>query len=399
MHAILKTRIAAAFLAGVFVACCGSATAAAPSVPLRAALQADLQQYLAARGKAEHISAASLSISLHGQSSTIDAVAGTTTYGGSVPVTPASLFQIGSNTKAFTAALILQLEAEKKLTINQTVGQWVPQYPQWANVTIRQLLDMTSGITTYDDSQKWQTDFARAPTQFMTAAQLIAYVDPNAPLKRGWIYSNTGYLLAELIIEKATGNSYATEIQNRLIAGLGLHSTFYNGNIYPAGIQDQMVSGYFDSRDPSNAGLAPILQHDVKTYSMSWAASAGGVVSNPTDMTRWVRALYQGPMLAPAQRAELMTLVSTETGMPIADVTPRDAKGFGLGVARLMQPAVGKFWFYEGETLGYRMVHMYVPQTDAAIAIGVNSQPNAAQDKIAQLTVSVYKTLKAYGQL
>lgn len=370
-----------------------------PQTPLAGALTQDLRGFLTARGTAEHISAVSLSLSLHGQASTIDVAAGTTTFGGSTPVTPANLFQIGSNTKAFTAVILLQLEAENKLNINQTVGFWLPgRYPAWNNVTIKQMLSMTSGIATYDATPAWEHDYSSAPTAFQSAPQLIAYVSQSAPLEPGWVYSNTGYELSQLIIEKITGNSYATELQNRLIGPLGLHNTYYDANIYPASIQDQMVSGYFDNSGPGNEGLAPLLERDQKPLSLSWAQAAGGIVSSPSDMTRWVRALYQGNVLAAAQRSELESLVSQSTGAPIAQVSASEPRGFGLGVAQVYQPAVGgAIWFYEGETLGYRMLHVYFPVQDAILVIGLNSQP--ADDQIGQLVTTVYQTLVSYRQL
>ncbi len=370
----------------------------APQTSLSDALAQDLRGYLADRGTAEHISAVSLSLSLHGQPSTIDVAAGTTTFGGSTPVTPANLFEIGSNTKAFTAVILLQLEAENKLNVNQTVGQWLPQYPSWKDVTIKQLLSMTSGIATYDATPAWEHDYSSAPTAFYSAPQLIAYVSQSTPLQPGWLYSNTGYELAQLIIEKITGNSYATELQNRLIGPLGLHSTYYDAHIYPASVQDQMVSGYFFNSDPDSAGLAPLLGRDQKPLSASWAQAAGGIVCSPSDLTRWVRALYLGPVLASAQRSELTSLVSQSTGAPIAQVSASNPRGFGLGVAQVFQPAVGgAVWFYEGETLGYRMVHLYFPAQDAVLVIGLNSQPT--DDQIGQLLTTVYQTLVAYRQL
>ena len=379
------------------VAGCAQANLA-PQTSLTDALAQDLNGYVASRGAAEHISAVSLSFSPHGQPSTIDVAAGTTTFGGSTPVTPANLFQIGSNTKAFTAVILLQLEAENKLNINQTVGFWLPQYPSWKDVTIKQLLSMTGGIATYDNSPAFERDYSSAPSAFYSAPQLIAYVSQSTPLQPGWVYSNTGYELAQLIIEKATGNPYATEVQNRLIGPLGLHSTYYDAHIYPASVQGQMVSGYFDNSGPGNEGLAPLLGRDQKPLSISWAQAAGGIVSSPADMTRWVRALYQGSVLAAPQRSELESLVSQATGAPIAQVSASEPRGFGLGVAQIFRPEVGgTVWFYEGETLGYRVLHVYFPVQDAVLVIGLNSQPT--DDQIGQLLTTVYQTLVAYRQL
>ena len=226
--------------------------AAAPSdTTLRASLQGDLNQYLSARSKIEHISAISLSVSLHGQPQNINLTAGRTQYGGGgTPVTPDNLWQIGSNTKAFTAATILQLEAEGKLTIDQTVGRWLPQYPAWKNVTIRRLLNMTSGIPGYNLVPAWLRDYVKNPKRNFTIAQLIAYVypenNPNAPPPtHGYDYSNTNYLLAELIIERASGHSYASELERRFLqSDIGLNATYYSDAQYSRDVLDRIVSGY-----------------------------------------------------------------------------------------------------------------------------------------------------------
>lgn len=380
------------------------APASQSDVTLRASLQQDLDRYLAERSKLEHISALSLSVSLHGMAQNIDLAAGRMEYGSGAPVTPASLWQIGSNTKAFTAATILQLEAEGKLTIDQTVGHWLPQYPAWKNVTIRRLLSMTSGIPTYDDTAQMLGDYAKNPKHNFTIPELVAYVyptNPNAPKPTtGYSYSNTNYLLSELIVERVTHDSYKNEIDRRFLrSNLGLSNTYYEPSRYPPAIVTRMPAGYFFNHESDDAPLAPLLGKDIRDDSVSWMQGAGGIVSTPQDLTRWARALYTGPMLAAKQRAELLTLVSTKTGKPIATTSAQDSRGFGLGVAQLTVPNLGTFWFYEGESLGYRMVHVYLPRQDAVIAVGLNSQPDGKQDRVNDLVQSVYGTLHAAGRL
>ncbi len=377
---------------------------ASPDTALRAAVQNDLDRYLAARAKPEHISALSLSISLHGAPQTIDVTAGTTRYGGGSPIAPETLWQIGSNTKAFTSVLLLQLEAEGKLNIHQTVGRFLPQYPAWKNVTIQRLLHMTSGIPGYDFSQTMLSDYARHPNRHFTTQELVRYAYPTTPgapaATTGYSYSNTNYILAEMIVEKVTGHSYTDELNRRILrARLGLDSTYYQPYAYPPSITDRMTSGYFFSHDADNAGLAPLLGRDMRDLSVSWMQGAGGIVSTPIDVTRWARTLYTGRILAPKQRAELMSLVSQKTGKPIRKTSLEDPGAFGLGVAQITKPGVGTVWFYEGMTLGYRMLHLYFPQQDAVIAFGINSQPDSKQNQSGQLAAEIYKTLHEAGKL
>lgn len=380
------------------------AGAASSDAALRASLQRDLNQYLSARSKIEHLSAISLSISLHGAAENINLTAGRTEYGGAgVPVPTSSVWQIGSNTKAFTTAAILQLEAEGKVTIDQTVGRWLPQYPAWKSVTIRRLLNMTSGIPTYDAAPQMLGDYAKDPKRNFTIPELIAYVYPTNPKApkptTGYSYSNTNYLLAELIVARAAHDSYANEIERRFFKPFSLNDTYYSATTYPQDVRARMPAGYFFNHDPDNAPLAPILGRNITNDSVSWMQGAGGIASTPEDLTRWARALYTGPMLAPKQRDELLSLVSTRTGKPIAKTSAADTPGFGLGVAQMTASPVGTVWYYEGETLGFRMVHVYLPRQDAVIAFGLNSNPDGKQNQSGKLAIAIYKTLHAAGKL
>lgn len=370
----------------------GTATAAVDDDVLRSELRADLEAYLQARGEPEHISAAALSVSLADRRSSIDVSAGTTTFGGSEPVRPSSVWQIGSNTKAFTSVLLLQLEAEGRLTIEDTVGQWLPQYPQWQDVTIRRLLNMTSGIPTYDDQPAFEEDYVADPLTDFSAEQLVDYAMAGTPTS-GYSYSNTNYVLAEMIIERATGHSYRHQLEQRIIEPLCLRDMYYREHLYPPAVTQREPAAYFfDDRD---SGLAALVGRDVSRDTLSWARGAGGIISTTSDMTRWERAMYSGRLLPHEQQAELTSLVSTQTGEPIEQTSPTDPGGFGLGVAQLTAEPIGTFWFYEGETLGFRTLHAYLPESGAIIAIGLNSHP--ADDQIGPLAASVYETLVAQG--
>ncbi len=162
---------------------------------------------------------------------------------------------------------------------------------------------------------------------------------------------------------------------------------------------ERLVSGYFFNHDADNASLAPLLGRDVSRDSVSWMQAAGGIASTPEDLTRWARLLYTRKLLPPAQQRELLSLVSTKTGNPIADVSAQDPRGFGLGVTKLTMPATGAIWFYEGTTLGNRVVHVYFPRQDAVIAFGLNSQPDGNEDHVGELVTSIYRTLHGAGAL
>jgi D-alanyl-D-alanine carboxypeptidase len=364
-------------------------------------LQSDLQHYLAARAGVEHISAISLSIYLPGEPSNINLAVGRMRYGAGAAITPDALYQIGSNTKSFTAATVLQLEDEGLLSIDDTVGKWLPQYPAWKNITIRRLLNMTSDIPTYDDMTSMLTAYAQSPRTFFSTKELVGMVYPRIDSNARWLYSNTAYLLTEMIIERVTRHTYAEEIRRRFLNNprIGLQSTYYQPNLYPQAITSRMVSGYFYSTDSDNDGLQPLYGKDMRDLSLSWAQGAGGIVSTAEDVTRWCRALYGGIVLKPKQQRELETLVSQETGKPIAQTNAQEPRGFGLGVGQMVLPKLGRIWFYEGMTLGYRMAYVYFPETHAVVAVGLNSQPDKKQDEVGKLMTNVYNRLHAAGRL
>lgn len=102
----------------------------------------------------------------------------------SQPITPNNLFDIGSITKSFTALILLQLQTEDKLTLDDPLGKWLPQYPNWKNVTLRQLLNMTSGIPNYSEDDEFSKEMESHLDKVWTDEELLKYAHPEKPLKK-----------------------------------------------------------------------------------------------------------------------------------------------------------------------------------------------------------------------
>lgn len=372
----------------------GSATVTGPCsrVCLTRQLRGDLRTYLKANGKGEHVSAAGLTVRLPRTGRTINVGAGTMRVGGTRRVTSRTVWQIGSNTKAFTSILLLKLEAEHKLSINDTLGKWLPRYKQWQGVTIKRLLNMTSGIPTYDASRAWLRAMGTHPNQYFTARQLVSYAFNGKPT-HGYSYSNTNYVLGEMIIAKATHDTYRHQLMAQIIRPLHLRNLWYRANRYPLSVTRREPAGYWFNRQPP--GIPQLFGRDVSRTTLSWARGAGAIIATTHAMTVWEQALYHAKLLPPQQQRELLSLVSTKTGKPIKHTTPADPGGFALGVAQMTTPKLGRVWFYEGETLGFRTLHVYLPKSGLIFALGLNSAPTV--DHIGDLTLAVYNTLLAHG--
>ena len=388
----MNTLRALSIILALFAA--GSARALAAPADLKAALQQDLDAYLRDRSAAEHLTSLSLTVSLGKGKSAINVTSGTSRRGGSFPVTAASLYQIGSNTKAFTAVAVLELEAEGRVSIDAPIGSYLPQYPAYARLTLRRLLNMTSGLETYDNLPRWYSNYVKNPLAKDSADSLIRLVYPAAKFAPGahYYYSNTGYLLAqEVVAQRSSTHSFEKEIA-RIIERVGLKNTYYSSHLYTPAIAKRVVAGYYENDDP---GFKVFLGRDMSHDSVSWAQGAGAMISTPADLATWARALYQSTtLLPPAQKRELQSLVSTKTARPITEPEKDDPAGFGLGVAQRFDPNLGAFWFYQGETLGYRAAHLYFPKTDLVVSIFANSRPTEENSKLPALFATIAKTIR-----
>lgn len=222
-----------------------------------------------------------------------------------VPNTPESVFRLGSLTKQFTAAAILQLQEQGLLDINDTVDRYLPGYPHGDEITIYQLLNHTSGIPDYE--------FLESKMVYRNAVSLDALMAKFSDLPFDYTpgsqfkYSSSGYVILTAIIEKVSGQSYADYLAEHIFQPLGMEATRYDNadTVLPG-----RASGYTWDGDA---------YHNAEFFDMSNAAGAGGLVSTVGDMYKWDHALYTDAVLSAAAReAYFAPSVRMEEGMSSA---------------------------------------------------------------------------------
>ena len=317
-----------------------------------------------------------------------------------------TLFGIGSITKSFTSVLILQLEAKGVLSIHDTLGKWLPQYPAWSSITIQQLLNMTAPTADYLGTTAFQADLVANIARTFTPEQLVAYAYPAAGPNAPWHYSNTNYILAGMVISRATGLSYEAALRTYLFAPLGLATAYYEPAVPPDSILSAMPASYDYGLECLDAGypqapcaqqpLDSLLGTDVRKITLSVYAAAGGIIADLPDVTTWVRAIFGDQLLPPAQKAELFSLVSEQTGLPIASTSATDPAGFSLGIAQIWFPNVQGHitWYYEGEPFGDRVAWLKRPDDPLVITLGLNSSAITTRDVVAPLYEGVVAVME-----
>ncbi|MFJ9682219.1 serine hydrolase domain-containing protein [Streptomyces sp. NPDC101194] len=253
-------------------------------------------------------------------------------------------FRIGSSTKTFTAAIVLQLVGEGRMSLEDTVEQWLPGVVRGngndgSRITVRQLLQHTSGIPDVgpDISALNSADGYRAERfRTYTPEELVGLAMRHAPTFSpgdGWSYSNTNYILAAMIIHKAVGRSWEQEVKDRIVRPLDLRDTSTPG-VFPS-IPGPHAQGY--AAFGTDSGI------DVTELNSSMAVGSGSIVSTVHDLNRFYAALLGGRLLAPAQLDEMTTTV------PAPELGVR----YGLGLAEIPLPCGGSYFGHRGELLGY----------------------------------------------
>jgi D-alanyl-D-alanine carboxypeptidase len=392
------------YLTLIFIALSLSTPSHAETNSLDHKIQSLIDEYLVTVGKNESASGVSLLIAYPANNKVIKKsfYAGKTSHlPDAKPVDSHDLFEIGSITKSYTAALILQLEAEGVLNINDSLGKWLPQFPMWKEVTLKQLLNMSSGIPSYSSNPEFMKILQNNFRLDMNNDYLLSFAKPNEPIEIGkkFDYSNTNYVLAGMVIEAATGKSYAEVLKTRIFEPLGLKNTYYpsgpNWKKINKKILPQKVHGYLYDNDSDKV-------LDLYDTNLTWAGPSGAIVSTTSDQMKWVKALFHGTIFPEATRKKLLqeleSLISLKNAQPISQVNKNDPYGFGLGVFSMYKDNQ-HFWSYLGSTLAYRMFYLWKPCNEVRVVMAVNGKSgdpkSTGEAQTQNLIIKIYEEIIA----
>ncbi|MEV1049083.1 serine hydrolase domain-containing protein [Streptomyces sp. NPDC049916] len=332
--------VAAGSLVGVMmtnVALAESPKDTAPS-PKKTAVQKSLDSLVTE----QKFPAALAQVNKNGRS--VSLVAGSSRLGRQVPVPRDGQVRAGSNTKTFTAVVVLQLVAEGRVALDEPVETYLPGLVRGEGIdgrriTVRQLLQHTSGLPNYtehiglEDFEKIQNTFFH-PHDLLDAA--LAHPAEFAPGTK-WGYSNTNYLLAGLLIEKVTERPVQEEITRRVVKKAGLRDTYWP---QPGDrtIREPHPHGYALARTDGDKVI------DATRMDPSWGGAAGQMISTPSDLAAFARALLDGELLPARELAEMRKTV---------DAPLMPGWKYGLGVFSIPLSCGGVYWGHGGDIDGF----------------------------------------------
>lgn len=256
------------------------------------------------------------------------------------PMRAADGFRIASVTKTFVATVVLALEAEGRLDIDEPVERWLPGLvPNGSAITIRELLNHTSGLFDYSEDDAHTQAAIADPGRRWSPHELLSVAFVHPPLFRpgtSWFYSNTNYVVLGLLVEAVTGRPLGQELQARIVDPLQLLATSFDVD---AGIHDPFAHGYIGPHPGLPIAAGTLL--DITTLlSPSFVWGAGNMASNAADVTRFFVALLRGQLLPSAQLAEMKTGSAVNSNC-------------GLGL-RKAYTSCGTAYDHEGDFPGYR---------------------------------------------
>lgn len=270
-------------------------------------------------------------------------------------------FRIGSNTKTMTVTVLLQLVGEGKIGLNDKLSKFFPDFPKSDSITVKMLANMTSGIFNYIDDETWnrlvEENIERdwLPQELVNAVLIKDfYFSPG----KGFHYSNTNTIIIGQIIEKITGHTLETEIENRIVKPLNFTKTGFQtaGLDFPG----PHARGYIFG---TNEELADITE----TFNVSWAWAAGSGYSTPRELQKYVEVLVEGGLLPDSlQTSRMNDLISIGNKI-----------GYGMGILR-----IGSFYGHDGSLPGFTSSMYHSNERDCTVIIYYNCQLDLNPDDL-----------------
>ena len=268
--------------------------------------------------------------------------------------------RIASNTKPFTAVLILQLVDEGELDLYDTLEEYISGVPNGDIITIRQLLNMTAGIFSFTEDEAFSEEFTADPLMDITPQEeldiALSYPPDFAP-GEDWHYSDTNYEILGMIAEQVTGNPIEEEIERRIIEPLGLTSTSFPTT---PNMPEGSAKGYVLSED------GELMDYTEVNPAVPWAA--GAMISDLEDLKVWAKALATGELISEEMHAQQLQWVAVPGAERI------DGK-YGLGIV-----SFAGFQGHHGAIFGYNSFFLYLPEADATIVVLTNLSTNFSEE-------------------
>jgi len=317
--------------------------------------------------RATGVPSASVAVVTHGQLAYARAY-GNARISPATPATPAMRYSIGSISKQFTSAAVLSLQEQHLLSLDDPVGRFVTGLTRGNDVTIRQVLSHTSGYQDY-----WPQDYVMPDMKLPVTSQAILDRWARRPLDfepgAEWQYSNTNYVIAGLIVEKAAGMALWQVLSRRFFTPLGMQSVT---NIDERGLPETDAAGYF------RYALGPT--RPAPKEGPGWLFAAGELAMTPSDLAKWDISILRQAVLTPASYLELGTEVRLKNGL---------GTSYGLGV-RVAAISGHRELEHSGEVSGYTAENIVLPDDDIAVVVLTNQDAASAASQIGQaLTTQV----------
>lgn len=260
-----------------------------------------IDDYLRAEMQAQHIPGVSIAVLKHG---VVEKAQG---YGYAnielnVQATADTVYEIGSLTKQFTSALVLMLVEDKRVGLDDEISKYLIDIPEtWKKITVRQLLTHTSGIKNYTDLPNFMK-LTVLPAKHEDVITSVATAPLDFTPGHNWSYSNTGYYLLGMILEKASGKSYSELLSERIFKPLNMNASRVN-DLHD--VVTNRASGY-----DYTGGI----YRNAESISMTWPFSAGAIITNVVDLGKWDAALYTDKLLKQQARTTMWSPVSLTGG-------------------------------------------------------------------------------------